>query len=56
MVLPQTLPLSQELLQYYRSRLEKAEQDYIDALKAIEDIKLKHQEFHEITWYFSPKA
>ena len=29
---------------------EKAEQDYQDALKAIEDIKISHEEYHRLTW------
>ncbi|KAL1925270.1 uncharacterized protein VTP21DRAFT_153 [Calcarisporiella thermophila] len=44
------LPLSQELLDYYRQRVERAEGDYDDALARVEQIKLSHEEHHNLTW------
>ena len=29
---------------------ERAEHDYQDALKALENIKISHKEYHELTW------
>ena len=44
------LPLSQELLLYYRERVEKSERDYQEALNAIDSIKLSHQDYHTLYW------
>ena len=44
------LPLSYDLLNYYRQRIEKSEQDYQDALEYLDKIKVSHKEYHELAW------
>jgi coiled-coil domain-containing protein 77 len=62
MTLPKDLPLSVDLLNYYRERIgltncnhqsdgvEKAEQDYQESLQAVDAIKISHDEYHKLTW------
>ncbi|KAJ3116471.1 Coiled-coil domain-containing protein 77, partial [Nowakowskiella sp. JEL0407] len=44
------LPLSQDLLNYYRSRLEKSEADYAAAIAKIDSLQLSHEQFHKSQW------
>eukprot|EP00158_Paraphelidium_tribonemae_P004873 Partr_v1_DN27025_c1_g1_i1_m28736 putative Coiled-coil domain containing 77 len=43
-------PAGQDLLKYYKQRIERAEHDYRDALDALEKIKISHKDYHEISW------
>lgn len=44
------LPVSEELLEYYRNRLEAAEQEYAGSLQAIDSLKVSHTETHRTNW------
>ncbi|RIA92361.1 hypothetical protein C1645_765274 [Glomus cerebriforme] len=44
------LPLSENLLRYYRERCETAEQEYNDAIDAIDKCKTSHEEHYKLTW------
>lgn len=44
------LPLSQELLNYYRKRLDKAQQDFAEVLSKLDDVKISHGETHKLHW------
>ncbi|CAG8586718.1 13173_t:CDS:10 [Funneliformis mosseae] len=44
------LPLSENLLHYYQERCETAEQEYQDAIDAIDKCKTSHEEQHKLTW------
>lgn len=44
------LPLSHELLAYYRQRIERSEEDYLQALKMIDAIKPSQEAYHQSQW------
>ncbi|TPX51280.1 hypothetical protein SeMB42_g00278 [Synchytrium endobioticum] len=44
------LPLSEDLLGYYRSRLEKSEEEFQDAVARVDSIKISHEEHHRLEW------
>ncbi|GES75911.1 coiled-coil domain-containing protein 77 [Rhizophagus clarus] len=44
------LPLSENLLRYYQERCETAEQEYKDAIDAIDKCKIAHEEHHKLVW------
>ncbi|KAI9001951.1 hypothetical protein BC832DRAFT_593803 [Gaertneriomyces semiglobifer] len=50
------LPLSYELLNYYRDRLERCEKDYEEALGQVDSIALKHEEAHKAAWEAHKRA
>ncbi|KNC97914.1 uncharacterized protein SPPG_09420 [Spizellomyces punctatus DAOM BR117] len=50
------LPLSQDLLNYYRERLERCEHDYKEALDKIDALRIPHDDAHRVTWEAHKKA
>lgn len=44
------LPLSEDLLKYYRERIEKSEQDLQTVLNTIDDIKSNQEYQHKLEW------
>ncbi|KAI9093069.1 hypothetical protein DFS34DRAFT_652657 [Phlyctochytrium arcticum] len=44
------LPLSQDLLDYYRQRLDQWEKDYQDVLDKIDCVRLQHEDAHRVAW------
>ncbi|KAI8826843.1 uncharacterized protein EV422DRAFT_549502 [Fimicolochytrium jonesii] len=50
------LPLSQDLLNYYRDRLEKCEQDYTASASLIDTVRVHHDEVHQATWEAHKRA
>ncbi|KAI8915140.1 hypothetical protein BC831DRAFT_516843, partial [Entophlyctis helioformis] len=46
----QQLPLSEELLVYYRQRIETAEEEYQHAMEHIEQLRMSHEETHKLSW------
>ncbi|KAI8899652.1 hypothetical protein BC833DRAFT_585028 [Globomyces pollinis-pini] len=44
------LPISKELLEFYKQKLENAEIDYQNALDRINELKISHQEHHKLSW------
>ncbi|KAJ1562742.1 Coiled-coil domain-containing protein 77 [Nowakowskiella sp. JEL0078] len=44
------VPLSEDLLNYYRQRLERADQDYDDALNRIDILKIAQEDYHRSQW------
>ncbi|KAI8807151.1 hypothetical protein BJ742DRAFT_813626 [Cladochytrium replicatum] len=45
-----SLPLSEDLLEYYRQRLEHVNSDYDDALNRIAELRITHEEHHKTRW------
>ena len=45
-----TLPLSSELLDYYRHKLESLENDYQLILEQVDGLRVSHEETHKLTW------
>ncbi|KAG4103046.1 hypothetical protein H8356DRAFT_1645716 [Neocallimastix lanati (nom. inval.)] len=43
------LPLSQDLLQYYKNRLENFEKDYEQAIKLMDGCRVSHEEYFNLT-------
>ncbi|ORX87548.1 hypothetical protein BCR32DRAFT_227877 [Anaeromyces robustus] len=43
------LPLSQELLQYYKDKLESFEKDYEQAIKLMDGCRVSHEEYFNLT-------
>ncbi|KAI8911664.1 hypothetical protein EDD86DRAFT_189111 [Gorgonomyces haynaldii] len=41
---------SNELMLYYRQRLDKAEEEYQEALNQIDKLKISHEESHKLSW------
>ncbi|KAJ3281843.1 Coiled-coil domain-containing protein 77 [Borealophlyctis nickersoniae] len=50
------LPLSPELLIYYRKRLEQCEQDYQDAIDRMTGLGIPHDETHKVAWEAHKRA
>ncbi|TPX71511.1 hypothetical protein SpCBS45565_g01048 [Spizellomyces sp. 'palustris'] len=50
------LPLSQDLLNYYRERLERCEHDYKEALEKIDAIRIPHDDAHRVAWEAHKRA
>ncbi|KAJ3337071.1 Coiled-coil domain-containing protein 77 [Gonapodya sp. JEL0774] len=50
------LPLSHDLLAYYRARVERAEQDYLDAMSRLEDSRVDNDESHALRWECTRRA
>ncbi|KXS22454.1 hypothetical protein M427DRAFT_50774 [Gonapodya prolifera JEL478] len=50
------LPLSHDLLAYYRQRIDRADQDYADALSRIDECALHNDESHALRWECSRRA
>ncbi|KAJ3036047.1 Coiled-coil domain-containing protein 77 [Rhizophlyctis rosea] len=51
-----SLPLSEDLLHYYREKLEQCEKHYDDAIKRIAGLKLPHEEAHKTAWEAHKRA
>ena len=49
------LPLSQELLDYYRHRLDAAEQEKFDIIESLKMCDVKHSEMHQLHWMLSER-
>ncbi|KAJ3322404.1 Coiled-coil domain-containing protein 77 [Boothiomyces sp. JEL0866] len=43
-------PLQEELINYYKQRLEFAEIEYQAALDSIQELKISHEETHKLSW------
>ncbi|KAJ3311876.1 Coiled-coil domain-containing protein 77 [Boothiomyces sp. JEL0838] len=43
-------PLQEELINYYKQRLEFAEIEYQAALDSIQELKIAHEETHKLSW------
>ncbi|TPX62336.1 hypothetical protein PhCBS80983_g00448 [Powellomyces hirtus] len=50
------LPLSEDLLAYYRQRLERCEQEYADSQAHIDDIRIQHEDVHRTQWEAHTRA
>ncbi|CAG8458615.1 118_t:CDS:10 [Ambispora gerdemannii] len=50
------LPLSEELLRYYKERVEKAEQEYQNAIDSFNKCKVSHEEHHKLTWELNQRT
>lgn len=44
------LPVSLELIEYYKQRLEASDSEYEAALTAIDKIKISHEHIHKVSW------
>ncbi|KAJ1510428.1 Coiled-coil domain-containing protein 77 [Coelomomyces lativittatus] len=44
------LPLSQELISYYRQRIENSENELQSYIRALDTIKISHEEQHQLQW------
>lgn len=51
---PQTevnlLPVSEELLSYYRERLDNSEKEFEKAIESIDTLKISHEDTHKLNW------
>ncbi|OAJ38725.1 hypothetical protein BDEG_22631 [Batrachochytrium dendrobatidis JEL423] len=50
------LPISEELLSYYRRRLENSEDEYQKATQRIEQLSISHEESHKLSWELHKRA
>ncbi|KAI9220066.1 hypothetical protein BC828DRAFT_367638 [Blastocladiella britannica] len=50
------LPLSEELLRYYKERVEQSEQELQSYIGALDAIKASHEEHHRLTWELQVRA
>jgi hypothetical protein len=39
-----------ELIEYYKQRLETADSEYQEALDSIQELKISHEETHRLSW------
>lgn len=44
------LPISEELLAYYKQRVDASDAEYEDALKSIDELKVSHEDTHRLSW------
>jgi coiled-coil domain-containing protein 77 len=49
------LPISEDLLAYYKERIEASEQEYQGFINALESIKISHEEQHGLRWALHKK-
>ncbi|CAG8459345.1 50_t:CDS:10 [Ambispora leptoticha] len=50
------LPLSEDLLRYYKERVEKAEREYQNAIDSFNKCKVSHEEHHKLTWELNQRT
>ncbi|ORZ40278.1 hypothetical protein BCR44DRAFT_118903 [Catenaria anguillulae PL171] len=50
------LPLSEELLRYYKDRVEQNEAELQSYIQALDAIKASHEEHHRLTWELQQRA
>ncbi|KAJ3171579.1 Coiled-coil domain-containing protein 77 [Geranomyces variabilis] len=50
------LPLSEDLLLYYRQRLERCEEEYAAATAQIDSIRISHEDVHRTQWEAHKRA
>eukprot|EP01048_Picozoa_sp_COSAG05_P020683 COSAG05_NODE_3580_length_1981_cov_1.397450_1_plen_376_part_00 len=55
MELMKRLPLSQELLEYYRKRLQSAEEEKLSIIESLKACEVKHSDMHQLQWMLSER-
>ncbi|KAH6570926.1 hypothetical protein BASA62_004092 [Batrachochytrium salamandrivorans] len=50
------LPLSEELLEYYRRRIESSENEFQSATQRIDQLSISHNDSHKLSWELHKRA